>query len=762
VRVGLSWAGEVIASGFTNIDGYVTLHLSTPLQSGYTYYLTATAFNCLPATSSFTCQTEGEGYLNVADIAYNDNDDGVINPEEVIFLQITVHNPSQVDVADVYIWFNNLSDYIDFSWGLLHLGNIAAGSDKQVGNYLRISRDCPDYRNLQYELVLSSNGQSWKTPCMITVHSPVVSIVDCKLLPEKNWLNPGEEFQVQYKIANTGSGALKDTRCELVTDKDWLSITRPIQTNLSCPSNDSLLVTYTIRIDNVAQADSLFNLAFELTPANAPDKSCAENHLVLPENVMMEGFETNDNMSFLWEFPQGNTWQNDTDAYEGRYSFKTPQIDDNATTSAELKLELEQEGYMSFRYKVQSASTQYYLQLYVNDTPTIHCSSSVEWSTGECILYPGVNVLSWRFTGQGANDDSTACAWIDAIQFPRGTIFNDAQLMTDVTEINLTIHPEQVIYSPVYLTSADGRYVDYTAVLQKVAKSNPKSTNPSMAFNRDSIFPGTVDRYIVTLYNPLPDRELREVRLHIPAGIIVTGASNFTMGGQPSMLRVGSIGSSEVLTWISVEGNPADSLRCVLSLMTGVNQHHTVLNYEILTAEPWDFFYWDTGSVYLYTDGSESSFLTLTAHSGTLFEGESDRLAVKCNQSLMPEPLPDYVLQIYNNGVNMHSIPVSVTYDPTPGFDTSKTSLRAYPNPFRDNLNIDFHLPEDGNAEITLYNIRGQKVQCLYDAPAYAGKNLLAWNGKAANNRVLPTGIYLIKLRTSIGKDRLIRCLLVK
>jgi hypothetical protein len=523
VRVGLSWAGEVIASGFTNIDGYVTLLLSTPLQSGYTYYLTATAFNCLPATSSFTCQTEGEGYLNVADIAYNDNDDGVINPEEVIFLQITVHNPSQVDVADVYIWFNNLSDYIDFSWGLLHLGNIAAGSDKQVGNYLRISRDCPDYRNLQYELVLSSNGQSWKTPCMITVHTPVVSIVDCKLLPEKNWLNPGEEFQVQYKIANTGSGALKDTRCELVTDKDWLSITRPIQTNLSCPSNDSLLVTYTIRIDNVAQADSLFNLAFELTPANAPDKSCAENHLVLPENVMMEGFETNDNVSFLWEFPQGNTWQNDTDAYEGRYSFKTPQIDDNATTSAELKLELEQEGYMSFRYKVQSASTQYYLQLYVNDTPTIHCSSSVEWSTGECILYPGVNVLSWRFTGQGANDDSTACAWIDAIQFPRGTIFNDAQLMTDVTEINLTIHPEQVIYSPVYLTSADGRYVDYTAVLQKVAKSNPKSTNPSMVFNRDSIFPGTVDRYIVTLYNPLPDRELREVRLHIPAGIIVTG-----------------------------------------------------------------------------------------------------------------------------------------------------------------------------------------------------------------------------------------------
>jgi hypothetical protein len=762
VRVCLSRFDDIIASGFTDNAGSVTLNWSIPTQTGYTYLLTATGFNCLPFSQDLQCFAEGEGYLNITDITYEDNEDGLINPEEVISLQITVNNPSLVDVADAYIWFNNLSDYLDFSFGLLHLGNIAAGTDKHVQNYLRISRNCPDFRNLEYELVLSSNGQSWVTPGMITVHSPVITIVDCKLLPEKNWLNPGDEIQVQYKIANTGSAAMKNTRCELSTDRDWIDISRPVQSNLSCPSNDSLLVTYTVRIDFDAEVDSLFDLAFEMIPANAPDRSWTDNRLVVNQGVMLEGFETNDNVRFPFVYPYGHPWLLSPEAIEGSLSMQTPDLNVGQYTSLEITLELSEPGELVFYLKTDLEYTACYLSFCVNESLCGHWHKNPEWQRASFTLNAGVNKLTWYYRNRPEGFGDHGHVHVDAIQFPPGAMFTDAQLLTDVSEINLTIHPDQVLYAPVNLTSADGRYIDYTAVLQKTAKDDKNRDNIRLVFNRDNLVPGTIDSYIATLYNPLPDRSIREVRISIPAGIVVTAASNFTMAGQPSLQRTGSIGNCDVITWINAEGSPADSLRCVLSVMSDAYVHNTVLNYEIITAEPWDFFYWDNGSVYLYTDGCESSFLTLTAHSGTLFEKQSDRLAVKCIQSLMPEPLPDYVLQIYNNGVNVHSIPVSVTYDPTPGFDTSITSLRAYPNPFRDNLTIDYYLPQDGKAEITLYNIRGQKVQSLYDAPAYAGKNQLSWNGKLSQNRILPTGVYLIKLHTSAGKDRLTRCLLVK
>jgi hypothetical protein len=762
VRVCLSRFDEIIASGFTDNDGAVTLSWSTPTQSGYTYLLTATGFNCLPFSRDLQCYAEGEGYLNVADITYDDNDDGVINPEEVISLQITVYNPSLVDLADVYIWFNNLSDYLDFSWGLLHLGNIAAGTDKQVQNYLRISRNCPDFRNLEYELVLSSNGQSWVTPCMITVHSPVVSIVDMKLLPEKNWLHPGEEIQVQYKIANTGSAAMKDAACLLTTDQPWIQILQSEHTLHSVPPGDTMLVTYSVRIRSDAATNVRFGLNFLMSPANTSQETFAEYRLVMPDSVMIEDFETNDALTYFWDFLGGAVWQLDTDAYEGVYSLKSPPVAVNSTAVAEVTFELQEVGNLVFYYKVNSASPQNFLQLYVNDTQTSACAAVEDWNKGECVLYPGVNKLSWRFERNGTADDSTACALIDAIQFPQGAIFPDALLETDVSEISITIHPEQVIYAPLHLSSLDGRYIEYDAVLQKVSKAVAKSTIPSLVFNRNNIIPGTVDRYIVTLYNPLPDREIREVRLTIPPGFIVTGASNFSLAGQPSLPRIGSIGSTDILTWMSEQGNPADSLKCVLSLMSDAYQHNTVLSYEINTIDIYENTYMDAGSIYLYTDGTESSFLTLTANSGILFEGESDHIAVKCRQELMPDTLSYYSLEIYNNGMNMHSIPVSVTYDPTPGLDTSKTSLRVYPNPFKDNLTIDYYLPEDGKAEISVYNIKGQKVLLLRNTRDYAGQNILSWNGKGKNSQSLPTGIYIIRLQTSAGKDKLTRCLLLK
>ena len=56
--------------------------------------------------------------------------------------------------------------------------------------------------------------------------------------------------------------------------------------------------------------------------------------------------------------------------------------------------------------------------------------------------------------------------------------------------------------------------------------------------------------------------------------------------------------------------------------------------------------------------------------------------------------------------------PVDVTVEPT---------LRAYPNPFTDRLNIEFSSANDTQAKLEIYSITGSKLETLFDAPVNGG-----------------------------------------
>ena len=69
----------------------------------------------------------------------------------------------------------------------------------------------------------------------------------------------------------------------------------------------------------------------------------------------------------------------------------------------------------------------------------------------------------------------------------------------------------------------------------------------------------------------------------------------------------------------------------------------------------------------------------------------------------------------------------------------------AYPNPFRDQLSIKAEI-EAGEYELKVFNIKGQ---CVHEHRAWGKGTLdLSWNGLDAKGRRLPTGIYLLQLKT--------------
>ena len=73
--------------------------------------------------------------------------------------------------------------------------------------------------------------------------------------------------------------------------------------------------------------------------------------------------------------------------------------------------------------------------------------------------------------------------------------------------------------------------------------------------------------------------------------------------------------------------------------------------------------------------------------------------------------------------------------------------LSNYPNPFNPETTISFSIPNDSNVEISIYNIKGQKVKQLVSDQLASGEHSVMWDGRDDNYQPVGSGIYFYKLK---------------
>ncbi len=72
-----------------------------------------------------------------------------------------------------------------------------------------------------------------------------------------------------------------------------------------------------------------------------------------------------------------------------------------------------------------------------------------------------------------------------------------------------------------------------------------------------------------------------------------------------------------------------------------------------------------------------------------------------------------------------------------------------YPNPFNPTTIINYSLAEEGNIELIVFNIKGQKVKTLINEIMTAGNHQIIWDGKDENSKAVSSGIYFYKMNTN-------------
>ncbi|MCK4312574.1 MAG: T9SS type A sorting domain-containing protein [Candidatus Cloacimonetes bacterium] len=73
--------------------------------------------------------------------------------------------------------------------------------------------------------------------------------------------------------------------------------------------------------------------------------------------------------------------------------------------------------------------------------------------------------------------------------------------------------------------------------------------------------------------------------------------------------------------------------------------------------------------------------------------------------------------------------------------------LNNYPNPFNPTTMISFSIPEASKVELSIYNIKGQKVKTLVNSKFIKGNHLIIWNGNDESGKQVASGVYFYKLK---------------
>jgi flagellar hook assembly protein FlgD len=71
-----------------------------------------------------------------------------------------------------------------------------------------------------------------------------------------------------------------------------------------------------------------------------------------------------------------------------------------------------------------------------------------------------------------------------------------------------------------------------------------------------------------------------------------------------------------------------------------------------------------------------------------------------------------------------------------------------YPNPFTPQTNIRYSLAKAGAANLTVFNVKGQKVKTLVQSNQPAGQHSVLWNATDDSGKRVPAGYYFYRLQT--------------
>ena len=89
-------------------------------------------------------------------------------------------------------------------------------------------------------------------------------------------------------------------------------------------------------------------------------------------------------------------------------------------------------------------------------------------------------------------------------------------------------------------------------------------------------------------------------------------------------------------------------------------------------------------------------------------------------------------------------------------------ALQVWPNPFNATTHLGFHLSHAASVSLAIYNVQGQLVRTLVDAPLHPGVHRTLWDGRDERGHAAATGPYFARFRIAHSPPRYAKLVLLR
>ena len=121
-----------------------------------------------------------------------------------------------------------------------------------------------------------------------------------------------------------------------------------------------------------------------------------------------------------------------------------------------------------------------------------------------------------------------------------------------------------------------------------------------------------------------------------------------------------------------------------------------------------------------------------------IFDGHKAEFLIKGASNISLDDISVIVGDIYGNEINVYYNELNDDYaDNNYSFNINS----VYPNPFNPATDIDFTLPSDSYIKLSVYNIKGQEVDVIFEGYQDSGNHSYTWNASD-----FASGIYYFHL----------------
>ncbi len=407
--------------------------------------------NNITSSKTIAFSTDGANYLVVEESSVVSGDNDIIEFGETAYITIYVKNLGEETIYGTNMTLNLSDEYINLIDNIETLGDFGPGETKVFTDAFsfEVDNQVPDDYDLDFNSLITENGgSSWEDHIYLTAYAPTVKINGTSI-PDGS-IDPGETTDIIVAVQNDGGATANNVILTLTINDPLVTINDNTGTINSLQPYSIGNTTFNISVSEETPVGYVlgFNVIIE-----ADNEYSDIGQIFLIVGFMAEDFESGDFTTFPWELGGNADWAiDDTTYFEGNYSARSGDIEDNEFSYMELDICALTDGQVSFFRKVSSEVGYDFLKFYIDNAEFGSWDGDLDWGEEIFFLSSGTHTLSWSFEKDYSVSNGSDCGWVDFINLPPPGDPNP-QLLVTPELLNITLGPDNIGNDTISLTN---------------------------------------------------------------------------------------------------------------------------------------------------------------------------------------------------------------------------------------------------------------------------------------------------------------------